>query len=80
MESSRDAKGFGHGEGYKYPHSFDGHWVGQQYLPDQLIGKYFYHPTEIGFEAQVSARLKAWREAQAKALALPSAEDKTTSK
>ncbi|MGB4594985.1 MAG: replication-associated recombination protein A, partial [Anaerolineaceae bacterium] len=75
MDASRDAKGFGHGEGYLYPHSFDGHWVGQQYLPDNLIDTHFYHPSEIGFEAQVAARLKAWREAQAKALGEASAEE-----
>ncbi|MEN6580317.1 MAG: AAA family ATPase, partial [Anaerolineaceae bacterium] len=53
MDANRDAKGFGHGEGYKYPHSFEGHWVPQQYLPDGLIGRQFYHPSEQGYEAQV---------------------------
>ena len=28
--------------GYKYPHDFPGHWVEQQYLPDDLKGKTFY--------------------------------------
>ena len=32
--SYRGAKELGHGEGYKYPHSYGG-WVEQQYLPDQ---------------------------------------------
>ena len=68
MDASRDAKGFGHGQGYLYPHSFDGHWVGQQYLPDHLVGKHFYHPSEIGYEAQVAERLRLWREEQAKAI------------
>jgi putative ATPase len=57
MDASRDAKGFGHGQGYLYPHSFDGHWVGQQYLQDHLVGKHFYHPSDIGYEAQVAERL-----------------------
>lgn len=68
MDASRDAKGLGHGQGYLYPHAFDGHWVGQQYLPDHLIGKYFYNPSEIGYEGQVVERLKRWREEQLKAL------------
>ena len=68
MDSSRDAKGFGHGEGYQYPHSFEGHFTPQQYLPDDLIGRQFYHPSGIGYEAQVAERLKHWREAQAKTL------------
>ena len=33
---------FGYGEGYKYPHDYPGHYVGQQYLPDKMLGtKYF---------------------------------------
>ena len=28
--------------GYKYPHAYPGHWVEQQYLPDDLKGKKFY--------------------------------------
>jgi len=28
--------------GYKYPHDYPGHWVEQQYLPDDLMGKRFY--------------------------------------
>ena len=75
MDSSRDAKGFGHGEGYQYPHSFEGHFTPQQYLPDGLVGKHFYRPSEIGYEAQVAERLKRWREAQAKTLGKPETED-----
>ncbi len=29
-------------QGYKYPHSYPGHWVRQQYLPDELVGKRYY--------------------------------------
>jgi len=75
MDASRDAKGFGHGEGYQYPHSFEGHFTPQQYLPDGLVGKHFYHPSEIGYEAQVAERLKRWREAQAKTLGKTETED-----
>ena len=32
-DASRDKEGFGHGEGYLYPHAFKDHWVAQQYLP-----------------------------------------------
>lgn len=68
MDSSRDAKGFGHGQGYDYPHSHEGHWTPQQYLPDELLGLTFYHPSEEGYEKQVAERVRQWREAQAKAL------------
>ena len=33
-------------KGYKYPHDYPGHWVKQQYLPDDLIGTRFYQPGE----------------------------------
>lgn len=68
MDPSRDAKGFGHGAGYDYPHSHPEHWTPQQYLPDDVVGTQFYHPGEQGYEAQVAERVRRWREAQAKAL------------
>ena len=44
-DSSRDAEGFGHGNGYLYPHAYRDHWVAQQYLPSELVGRVFYTPT-----------------------------------
>jgi putative ATPase len=29
-------------QGYLYPHDFPNHWVQQQYLPDELVGKQYY--------------------------------------
>ncbi len=29
-------------QGYLYPHAFPGHWVQQQYLPDELVGTVYY--------------------------------------
>ena len=29
-------------QGYLYPHDFPGHWVQQQYLPDELVGTHYY--------------------------------------
>ncbi len=29
-------------QGYQYPHNFPGHWVDQQYLPDELVGTQYY--------------------------------------
>ena len=36
-------------QGYLYPHDFPGHWVRQQYLPDNLVGtKYYeYGPNKV---------------------------------
>jgi len=57
MDANRDAKGFGHGKGYQYPHSFPGHYVEQQYLPDAVQGKHFYQPSEEGREGEINRRL-----------------------
>ena len=35
-------KELGYSDGYKYPHDFPGHWVAQQYLPDELVGVEFW--------------------------------------
>ena len=33
----------GSGANYKYPHDYPGHWVRQQYLPDELRDRVYYH-------------------------------------
>jgi putative ATPase len=69
-DGSRDKKGFGHGEGYLYPHAFQDHWVSQQYLPDALKGRIFYRPSESGYERTLKADVERRREIQLEALAL----------
>ena len=54
-------KEIGYGQGYKYAHQFPGHVVEQEHLPASLKGKRFYFPSELGFEKEVTARLRAWR-------------------
>ncbi len=54
-------KDVGYGKDYKYAHNFPGHVVEQQDLPDSLKGKRFYFPGEMGYERQVTDRLKTWR-------------------
>ena len=63
-DPSRDSKGFGHGEGYMYPHSYKDHWVAQQYLPTGLQGKMYYKPGDIGYEATIRDQVQLRREAQ----------------
>lgn len=69
-DASRDAKALGHGQGYEYPHSFEGHFIGQQYLPEEVLGTYFYTPSDQGYEAEVTERLARWRAAQRAALGI----------
>ncbi len=68
MDSSRDAKGLGHGQGYQYPHSHPGHFTAQQYLPTPLLGTHFYQPSDQGYETQIAGRLARWRAEQDQAL------------
>ncbi len=39
-----DGTGFEREQGYLYPHNFPGHWVQQQYLPDELKSAHYYQP------------------------------------
>ena len=54
----KGAAKLGHGTGYKYAHDYPGHYVKQQYLPDEIKDAKFYEPTEIGFEKQIKERLE----------------------
>ncbi|MBR0218354.1 MAG: replication-associated recombination protein A [Clostridia bacterium] len=44
------------GEAYKYPHDYPGHWVAQQYMPDDKIGVRYYFPSDQGHEAKLKPR------------------------
>lgn len=44
----KGAEKLGRGVEYKYPHSYESGWVKQQYLPDKLKHKQYYHPKETG--------------------------------
>ena len=67
-DASRDSKGFGHGEGYMYPHSYKDHWVAQQYLPTGLQGKVYYKPSDMGYESRIRDEVMLRREAQLEAV------------
>ena len=42
---------------YLYPHDFGG-YCEQQYMPDKLVGKKYYHPTDNGYEKVVKQTRK----------------------
>ena len=52
----------GYGRGYQYAHDFKDAVVPQDYLPDALKGRLFYHPTDRGYEKVVRQRLERWRQ------------------
>ncbi len=67
-DGNRDKEGFGHGQGYLYPHAYRDHWVAQQYLPDNLQGKLFYQPSDQGYERTIQETVARRREAQLAAM------------
>jgi putative ATPase len=60
-------KELGYGRGYRYAHNFRDAFVPQDYLPDELKGRVFYHPSDRGYEKAVSERLERWRQLRRKA-------------
>lgn len=54
----KDAKEYGFGVDYKYPHSYPGHFIEQDYLPEELSGSTYYEPGDEGFEEIIKERLK----------------------
>ena len=53
-----------YGKGYQYAHDTADKLTNMQCLPDSLLGKEYYHPTEEGTEAKFKARLeeiKDWK-------------------
>ncbi|MDI5964680.1 replication-associated recombination protein A [Streptomyces sp. SL13] len=52
----------GHGSGYQYPHDLPGAIAAQQYAPDAVHGKRYYHPTRYGAEARYADVVERVRE------------------
>ncbi len=61
---TRLMKDLDYGKGYQYAHDTKEKLTNMQCLPDSLLGKSYYHPTEHGTEARLKARLeqiKTWK-------------------
>ena len=52
-----DGTGFEREQGYRYPHEYPGHWVQQQYLPDELRNRRYY---EYGDNKTEQTAKKYW--------------------
>ena len=49
----------GYGDGYKYAHDYEGNFVEQEFMPESLKGKQFYHPnTGNQTEQRIAERLR----------------------
>ena len=52
----------GYAKDYKYAHSFEGNFVDQEFLPDELKGHKFYDPGNNARENEIRVRLgKLWK-------------------
>jgi putative ATPase len=66
---TRLMKELGYGENYQYDHNVEGGIAyDQQLLPDALVGREFYQPTDRGMEAKIAEKLQSIRAARAQAL------------
>jgi putative ATPase len=50
-------KNLGYGKAYQYAHNYQEKVTNMQCLPDNLVGRSWYQPTDQGFEARLRARL-----------------------
>jgi putative ATPase len=55
-------KGFGYGRGYQYAHDYEDALTDQEYMPEELSGRQYYHPREIGREQRLADYLRRYRE------------------
>jgi putative ATPase len=53
-------KQLGYGEEYKYAHSYEGHFVDQDFLPEKILDKRFYVPQDNPSEQKILERLRMW--------------------
>lgn len=47
----------GYKKGYKYSHDYEGHFVKQQYVPDEIVGKSFWTVQPNAAEARIKERM-----------------------
>ena len=52
-------KQLGYGDGYKYAHDYEGHFVKQQFMPDELTEARLWHPQANAAEQKLKDRMQA---------------------
>ena len=50
-------KELGYGKDYKYAHDFEGAWVPENYMPEELAGTHLYDPKPVGWEGRCREQL-----------------------
>jgi len=59
--SYKGASDLNRGIGYKYAHDYPSNFVPQNYLPDELLDRVYYRPTENGVEKKINEALRRLR-------------------
>jgi len=52
-DAFKGARDWGYGVEYKYPHDYEGNFVEQQYLPDEIKDAQYYFPSDNGYESKI---------------------------
>lgn len=56
-------KSMGYGKDYQYAHDYEGHFAGQEYLPERIAGTKFYEPGQTPRENELRKYLKElWKD------------------
>jgi putative ATPase len=64
-------KKFGYGKGYQYAHDYDDKLTDMQCLPDNLVGRTYYRPTDQGLEQRLRQRLDEIRKIKSRSASNP---------
>jgi len=59
---TRLMKEIGYGKDYKYAHDYEEGFTPQNYLPEKLQSRFYYSPTNRGYEKTIKQRLEKWRD------------------
>jgi len=54
-------KDLGYGKDYRYAHNYEGAYIPQAYLPEEIGSLTFYAPTDRGYEKTIRERIGNWR-------------------
>jgi putative ATPase len=63
---TRLMKDIGYGKGYRYDHSEEGGFSGDNYWPEEMEPQTFYEPVDRGFEKKIAERIAWWNEQRAR--------------
>ncbi|MFL6846560.1 MAG: replication-associated recombination protein A [Allosphingosinicella sp.] len=63
---TRLMKDIGYGKGYRYDHSEEGGFSGDNYWPEEMEPQTYYEPVDRGFEKKIAERIAWWNEQRKK--------------